>query len=141
MKPYYILVFLITSISQFAVAQNRQLTDSILNNSTGTKIKFTEPPDCIEIDQWVKSDIKNKTIFLFLQGGIAPVIYSSDKKFGEKYGIYFYDFGCIGPLDDKCVIKYNCMVFDYLSSIYGNKWQKEIRKDVIGFVEWKKNKL
>ena len=139
MKPYYILIFLFTSISQISSGQNRQLTDSALNKSTALKIKFVEPPDCNQIEEWGKSDISKKTIFLFLQGGIAPIVYSSDKKFENKYGIYFYDFGCIGMPDYKCVIKYDNMVFDYLTSIYGKKWQKEIRKDVIGFAEWKKN--
>lgn len=141
MKPYYILVFLITSISQFVAGQNRKLTDSVLNNSTAHKIKFATPPNCSEIEEWIKADISKKTIFLFLQGGIAPVVYSSDKKFEDTYGVYFYDFGCVAMPDDKCVIKYNSMVFDYLTSIYGKKWQRKIRKDVIGFTEWKKNKL
>ncbi len=31
------------------------------------------------------------------------------------------------------------MVFDYLTIVYGKKWIKEIRKDVIGLSNWKKH--
>ena len=126
---------------QFSFGQNRLLSDDDLNHSTVRKIRFADTTNCDMIEEWVKSDIKNNTTFLFLVGGIAPIVYNTDKEFENKYKVYFYDFGCILP-DDKCVIKYNSMIFDYLTTVYGKKWIKEIRKDIIGFSQWKKtNKI
>lgn len=120
--------------------QNRELTDEEYNNSTAVKMTFVNPETCEEINEWIKADFNNKNVYLFLQGGIAPVEYTTDKEFENEYGIYFYDFGCV-PLSEKCVIEYNSRVFDYLTKEYGKKWKREIRDDVIGFKEWKrKNK-
>jgi hypothetical protein len=131
------MFFLASSIT---FGQNRELTDDEYNNSTAGKITFVNPETCEQIDEWIKADFKNKNIYLFLQGGIAPVEYTTDKDFENKYGIYFFDFGCVPP-SEKCVIEYNSQVFDYLTKKYGKKWKREIRNDVIGFKEWKrKNK-
>tara|TARA_R110002072_G_scaffold302065_1_gene483659 strand:- start:1957 stop:2382 length:426 start_codon:yes stop_codon:yes gene_type:complete len=124
-------------ISSFTFGQNRELTDDEYNNSTVGKITFVNPKTCEQIDDWIKSDFDNNNVYLFLQGGIAPVEYTTDKNFENKYGIYFFDFGCVPP-SEKCVIEYNSKVFDYLEKTYGEKWKKEIRDDVIGFKEWKK---
>ena len=131
------ILFIFIFISQLTLGQNRVLTDEDYNNSTAVKITFANPKTCEEIEQWIKSDFENKTIFLFLQGGIAPVEYTTDKDFENEYGIYFFDFGCVAP-DYKCVIEYNNRVFDYLTEKFGKKWTKRIRKDIIGFKEWKR---
>jgi len=117
--------------------QNRELTDEEYNNSTAVKMTFVNPETCEEINEWIKADFNNKNVYLFLQGGIAPVAYTTDKEFENKYGIYFYDFGCVPP-SERCVIEYNSRVFDYLTKEYGKKWKREIRNDVIGFKEWKR---
>ena len=64
------------------------------------------------------------------------MIITADKTFENKYQIYYYDFGCTGPNSD-CVRKYNEFVFNHLTELYGNKWKKEIRNDVIGLKKWK----
>ncbi len=128
------LLFLIF-ISVISFGQNRELTDEDFNKSTAVKITFTNPETCEEIAKWFKADFKNNTIFLFLQGGIVPVEYMTDKDFENKYGIYFFDFGCEAPAQ-KCIIEYNNLVFDYLKKEFGEKWKREIREDVIGFKEW-----
>lgn len=128
------MFFLASSIT---FGQNRELTDDEYNNSTAGKITFVNPETCEQIDEWIKADFKNKNVYLFLQGGIAPIEYTTDKDFENKYGIYFYDFGCVPPTE-KCVIEYNSQVFDYLTKKYGKKWKREIRNDVIGFKEWKR---
>lgn len=133
------ILFFFILISQLTFGQNRELTDEEYNNSTAVKINFANSETCEEINEWIKTDLDNNTIFLFLQGGIAPIEYVTDKDFENKYGIYFFDFGCVAP-DYKCVIKYNNLVFDYLTEKFGNKWSKKIRKDVIGLKEWKRNK-
>lgn len=138
MKLNHNLLFLLLFISSLIFGQNRELTDDDYRNSTLGIIELANPETCEEIDERIKADFKNNTIFLFLQSGIAPIIYDSDKDFENKYGIYFSDFGCIAP-DYKCVIEYNNHVFDYLNETFGKKWMKEIRKDIIGFKEWKRN--
>lgn len=132
----YNLLFLLF-VTQNSFGQNHKLPDSILNKSTVSKITFSGA-NCENIEKWAKSDISNKTLFLFLHSGIAPVKYTTDEAFEIKYGIYFQDFGDIMSADEKCVIKYNSIVFDYLTKKYGKGWVKEIRKDVIGFKGWKK---
>jgi hypothetical protein len=126
-------------LSQFASGQNRKLTDEEINNSTVTKIAFVDTSKCDQINELFKKDLGNKTIFLFLQGGIAPIVYTADEEFEYKYGIYFHDFGCVSP-DYKCIIEYSISVFDYLTKTYGNKWKREIRKDVIELKEWNRKK-
>jgi hypothetical protein len=134
-----ILLFFFSVISQITFGQSRTLTDEEINNSTITKITFADTTrNCEVMYQWFKHDVANNTIFLFLQGGIAPVIYSDDKGFESKYKVYFWDFGCTTP-EQKCLISYNTKVFDYLTNTYGKTWMKKIRKDVIGFSEWQKN--
>lgn len=96
--------------------------------------------NCRAIDSMYAQDKNNHIIRLFLQGGIAPVVYTNDKEFEKKYDVFFYDFGCVAPYDN-CVIRYNRNAFDYLTRTYGKKWMKEMRKDVIGFKQWKSRKL
>ncbi len=100
---------------------------------------FVDTLNYDQIDLLFKKDIENKTIFLFLQSGIAPVTYTTDQNFENKYGIYFHDFGCISP-NYNSILAYNFKTFDYLTKLYQNKWKREIRKDVVGFKEWKKKK-
>lgn len=132
-------LFLLIGIYQISLSQNRILTDDELNKSTVHKIIFEDTLTCSDVEKWIKSDISNKTIFLFLQGGLAPISYSTDRVFENKYGVYFNDFGDVGLSNEVCIKKYNNMVFEYLTKTYGKYWIHEIRKDVIGFSEWKKN--
>lgn len=124
-------------VAQISFGQSHKLPDSILNTSTVSKIAFSGT-NCENIAKWAKSDISNKTVFLFLQGGVAPKRYTTDEAFEIKYGIYFQDFGDVMSTDKKCVIEYNSIVFDYLTKKYGKQWAKEIRRDVIGFKNWKR---
>jgi len=77
-------------------------------------------------------DIKAKRPTILLQGGIAPVVYTSDRTFENRYKISFNDFGCVASDSLECLIAYNKTIFDYLDNTYGKKWRKEIRKDAIG---------
>ena len=91
-----------------------------------------------EAEKMAELDIKNGNPFLLLMGGIAPIIISTDPDFEQKYGIYFYEFGCNGP-KNEIIIAYNKIVFKHLNSTKGKMWIKEVRDDVIGFKEWKRN--
>lgn len=129
MKQLLILLLL----SNLIFCQSKKLTDKEINNSGAAKINFIE--NCNEAEKLAETDIKNKTIFLFLQNGEASIQFYGDKTFEEKYNIKFYEQGCIGS---NCTKEYNKAIFDYLLSKYGKKWIRKIRKDVIGFKEWKK---
>jgi len=138
MKLRVLTIFILLISTQITFAQHFKLTDEQLNNSTTHKLTFADTTNCGEVNGWFKSDTTNKTIFLFLQGGFVPVIFSTDSTFENKYNVYFYDFGDVGLPSDKCVIAYDNMVFDYLTIKYGKQWIRKLRKDVIGFNDWKK---
>jgi hypothetical protein len=112
-----------------------ELSDEQLNNSGASKLTFVT--DEKEAEKMAVLDIKNGNPFLLLMGGIAPVIISTDPGFEKKYGIYFYEFGCTGPENEK-IIAYNKIIFEHLNSTKGKKWIKEVRDDVIGFKDWKR---
>ncbi|MCF7567284.1 carboxypeptidase-like regulatory domain-containing protein [Sabulilitoribacter arenilitoris] len=76
-------------------------------------------------------DIKKGKIQFLLSGGIAPVIYSSDKNFTLKYGVSFYEFGC-EAISNESLKKYNAVIAEYLDKKIGKKWRKEVRDDIIG---------
>jgi len=139
MKHPLVILFLLSAICQCTYGQSRKLTDRELNESTGHKLLFADTSTCGELNKWVKSDIDNKTIFLFLRGGIAPIYISTDSIFENKFNIYYYDFGDTGPPDDKCIIMYNKQVFEYLTHNYGSIWLRTIRKDILGLSEWEKD--
>ena len=76
---------------------------------------------------------------IYVIGGIASVITNEDLAFAKKYDIQFHDFGCIVPENIEKYEKLNDLVFDQLNKEFGTKWQKEIRKGILGFDKWKKN--
>ncbi|WP_396191235.1 hypothetical protein [Flavobacterium sp.] len=129
-KIIYILYFL----SSIVYCQTKTFDEA---NKSGNISKVLLEDNCEEIKALVEIDIKNDSKFIFLQGGIAPVRYHNDSDFEKKYNIYFYEQGCIGS---KCSENYNFIIFDYLNKTYGEKWLKEIRKDALGLLKWKKNK-
>lgn len=76
-------------------------------------------------------DIKNGPPLLLLQGGIAPMIYTTDDEFEKKFRIKYYDFGCVAPENIDYLIEYNNTIIDFLSEKYGRRWKKTVRKDII----------
>ena len=124
-----LLILLFFTFYHVAFGQNRILTDEEINDSGPKKMTFIEK--CEDVENLFKADLKKQTLFLLLQGGIAPVVITTDKAFENKYQVYYYDFGCIAP-NSECVKMYNKLVFNHLTKMYGNKWKKEVRKDVIG---------
>lgn len=132
-------IFSFILLYHLGFSQTRTLTDDDYNNSGAKKLTFVETTDCKQAEEFFKEDLKRNTVFLLLQGGIAPVIYDTDKDFQNNYGVYYYEFGCVGP-ETECTKKYNFLVFEYLRKTKGNKWLKDIRKDVLGLKDWRKNK-
>ncbi len=124
------LIFFLT-ITNLCLSQTKSF-DEAYKKSNISKVLMES--DCENVKRFADEDIKNENTFLFLQGGIAPIIYSTDKNFENNYNLYFYDQGCIGS---ECVENYNYKVFD-LYKTFGKNWIKTIRKDVLGFKSWKK---
>lgn len=112
-----------------------ELSDEQLNNSGPTRLIFVNKRD--QAEQLANEDVSNGTPFLLLAGGIAPVIIATDPEFEKKYEIYFYEFGCTGP-EDKYIMAYNEVVFEFLTKKHKTRWIKEVRKDVVGLKDWKK---
>jgi hypothetical protein len=78
-------------------------------------------------------DIRKGRAMLLVQGGEAPVLYTKDKDFLQKYKIGYDVFGCVAPADEEYLKLYNQTIFEYLDRTFGKAWQKDVRKDVIGF--------
>ena len=112
-----------------------ELSDEQLNNAGASKLTFIS--DITEAEKMAELDIENGIPFLLLMGGVAPTIISSDPQFENTYGVYFFEFGCTGP-ENKILSAYNQIIFEHLNKEYGKKWIKEVRKDVIGFKDWRK---
>lgn len=91
--------------------------------------------DCSINKDVAEHDIRQKSPRLLILGGIAPVIYSDQHVFEDKYKVKYFDYGCISP-GFECMIDYNKSIFEYLDSKYGIEWQKEIRGDVAGIKDW-----
>ena len=121
----------------FVFGQSRILTDDDYNKSGAIKLTFaTTKTEAIEL---AKYDIEKGTPFIFLQSGIAPVVYTTDIVFENDFKVYYYEQGCVGP-DNDLMKEYNYVVFKYLADTYGKKWRREIRKDAIGLRQWKREK-
>jgi len=129
------MIFTILLFPFFGHTQIIKITDDQINESGASKLIFAE--NLAKAADLAQSDIEKKIPFLLLQGGIAPVIYSTDNQFQEKYKIYYYEFGCTG-LNYKFAAEYNKIMFGYLTQKYGNKWIRIIRKDVIGLKGYQK---
>lgn len=99
-----------------------------------SKIYFLQ--DCDSAETIALKDISSGKIMVLLAGGIGPVEYTTDKLFEKRYEISFNDYGDL-PAESECMKKYNFVIFAYLSEKYGNRWLREIRKDVFALEEWK----
>ena len=112
-----------------------ELSEEQINNSGPRKLTFITNTN--EARTLADNDIANGTPFLLLMGGVTPSINSTDLEFEKRYQVYLYEFGDNGP-DDKLAIAYNETIFEYLNNKYGKIWMRQIRKDVVGFNEWRK---
>ena len=86
--------------------------------------------------KFAKQDIENGIPNIFLQSGIAPVVFSTDSIFENKYKVIYHDQGCSGA-EKELVQLYNHQIYDYLLFKFGKDWILEIRQDVIGLKAWK----
>ena len=70
----------------------------------------------------------------------AAIRTTKQAKLKEKYGIGYNDFGDLPACSDEEMIAYNAVLFSWLYDHYGLEWLNDVRSDVEGLREWKKNK-
>ena len=142
MKAQSILAILFF-LNTCAIAQDsKPKIDSIFLVSTvesTSKMSLLSNEGCLHADQIAKDDIEKNKVKLLIVGGIAPKIYLNQNIFEEKYNLKYFDYGDVAP-GSHCLLLYNKTMFDYLMTKYGKKWLREIRPDVYGLQEWKKEK-
>lgn len=77
------------------------------------------------------ADIKKGKLKFLIQGGIAPTRVKGQEIFEQKYGVVYYDLGCVGP-SDITINDYNKVIAIFMDRKFGKGWRKEVRKDVRG---------
>lgn len=100
-----------------------------LNVGSYTQDKNTTP------QQKLQTDIKKRTVTLYILGGIVSKATPPDKGFQEKYKVKYHDFGCVAPENLDYYKDYNLLVLQYLKKKFGTTWKKDIRKDILGWRE------
>ncbi len=85
-------------------------------------------------------EVNSSAKTLYLLGGIAASITKEDVEFAKKYNIQYHDFGCLPPVNLSDYEAINAKVFEMLNETFGTQWQAEIKKGILGFEKWKKNK-
>lgn len=93
-----------------------------------------------EAEELAKTDIKNGTLHLLLVSGINPSFDEYDSQIQKKYNFKYTDFGCVAP-DNEFIVAYNRVILKSLCEKYGKKILKKLRKDLIGYKTFKKEKL
>jgi hypothetical protein len=119
----------------------KKRTISTTHVSDGDIIKCGEPLDGDHPQSMFQTDLKDKNLQLYIQGGIASSIRPIDKFFEDKYAVKYHDFGCIAPQNPDKYIKYNQIVFNYLKQHCDADWQKQINTQVLGWDEWKRKQV
>lgn len=80
-----------------------------------------------------KDDILAGTAWLYVQSRFSPITYSSQYTFEKRYHVRYDLSGCTLSDREECLTIYNKAVFHSLDSLYGGKWRRTVRTDVIGF--------
>ena len=118
--------------------QEISLASTLPDKAGHNQLLFVATTDCErEGVRLAENDMANGSRFLLLQSGISPTVHTSDKHFEQKFGVQYVDEGCSAPAT-ACMTAYNAHVFRCLQRSYAKAWWKDIRKDVVGFKEWKK---
>jgi hypothetical protein len=134
---FSVLLFTFLSYAQKDVESVLDSTFIQSKNPSNSKLRFIN--DCGKAKIIAEQDITNNSIILIIVGGISPTVYATDIEFENKYSLTYYDYGDL-PASRECMLIYNFRIFEYLTEKFGKSWQKEIRKDVYGLKDWRKNK-
>jgi hypothetical protein len=88
--------------------------------------------------QKLQADIKKGTVTLYILSGIVSSgTTPADVEFQEKYKVKYHDFGCVIPENIDYYRDYNLLVLHHFKKKFGTKWEKDIRKNILGWKEWK----
>jgi hypothetical protein len=121
-----------------ASAQSTNLAQVATVDTSGrAQLTFIMDDDCSRASILAERDIRANAPFLLVASGIAPVVYTSDAAFEGQFRVRYFDEGCTGP-SRACLMTYNQRVFNYLQATYGKRWQRVVRKDVVGLKEWRR---
>ena len=131
-----IFIFFSLFTIQLGFAQSGKPSIDVINSSGAVRISFVENE--VEAKKLAQIDIENQILVLFLQSGISPITYSNDIIFENKYNLFYFELGCVSH-EPSIIESYNFQVFKFLDSKFGKDWRKKIRKDIIGFKEYKKS--
>ena len=137
---FIIQIIAFTSLLSHGQEKSHEKFDSVFIYSdmpSPSKLRMIE--NCNYAKIIAEQDIQKQEIKILIIGGIAPVIYSSDSFFENKYHVSYYDFVYLPPNED-CVFKYNVEIFKYLNSTFGKRWKKEIRKNAYGLKQLKRKR-
>lgn len=129
MKKLLFLPFLLIQTC-FCMSQTDTTKTEYLKKSSLHKLHLVIGNE--EAEALAQYDWENGFPVLLLQSGNAPIHYSTDTVFEEKYKIRYFDYGCTGPNKEK-IKAYNSIIFKRLTEKYGKKWRKTVRKDALGF--------
>lgn len=80
-----------------------------------------------------KDDILHGNAVLITKAGCWVTAVKSQYEFEKRYGVRYKLPGCILPDREVCLISYNEAVFHHLDSLYGGKWRRQVRADVLGY--------
>ena len=136
MRKLSAILFWVIPVIGFS--QEISLTGTLPDKAGHNQLFFVAATDCErEGVRLAETDLAKGSRFLLLQSGLVPTVYSSDRPFEQKFGVQYFDEGCSAPATE-CMKAYNARVFRFLQRNYAKTWWKDVRKDVVGFKEWKK---
>lgn len=106
------------------------------SSATASDNSLAETTKTVTAEEQLKYDIKNQQVKLYILGGIVAHTYPGDDAFEQKYNISYYDFGCLAPTNMDFYSDYNILVLKYLTTKYARDWEKDVRKDIMGWNKW-----
>jgi hypothetical protein len=77
------------------------------------------------------ADLKTGSVKFLIRGGIVSTYVKGQEVFEKKYGIAYYSFGCVMPVNIS-INDYNKVVASFMDHKYGKNWRKEVRSDIQG---------
>ena len=103
-------------------------TDDFLPHVDGNLILVTGGSITAEM---AKIDIEEGKAKIYIIGGIRPKIDPNQYLFEQKYGVRYFDVGCLA-FDIKGMKAYNLEVFKYLDRRFPFQWRSQVRKEAVG---------
>lgn len=130
MKPY--LFLLLTLISGFTMlAQSTSESTEKQQSYSGLDSSLMQIKTVEEAKELALEHVNLSRPALLIRGGIAPTIIKNRNAFQNRYGVYYHEFGCLGP--STTILKaYNSVVFAYLDKQHGQQWREAVHPDTAG---------